>query len=425
MKSETPTEQPKLKFLILIPMDSTILYDSFSSLTNLFMYLKDNGVDFLLYTISGSAHAFARNTLYDRALEAIKREKDFTHVIWIDSDHTFKPEDLIELLRQKEQFKSDIIGAGYLTKHSPIGLVALKAAEYRMDMPDVPKRFHMIQRFELNKVYEVDAIGFGMVAMKPDVLLAMEKAFGKLVFEFPLVEDIVQGEDVAFCNKAKMLGYKIDVSTAVMLGHVTTMVMTPEMALKVHGVNVLDTKIENVVQGWLSNDEAIVLRELAKNSKKGAIVEIGSWKGLSTTAIAKGSQEGLGNKVYSVDPHKGSPEHKVMFKEVNTYEAFMQNITKEGVKDLITPFVMTSEEAAGFITEPISFIFIDGDHSAEMVQLDFDLWHDKVIKGGIIAFHDNNFPGPAKLIEYLNKNGHTLGFRNAGTVDSITWFEKE
>jgi len=426
MTDKEKKELPKLKFLILIPMESAVLYDSFVSFTNLFMYLKDNNVDFLLYSISGSAHAFARNTLFDRALEAIKREKDFTHVIWMDSDHVFNPEDVIELLRQKEQFKSDIMGAGYLTKHVPIGLVALKAAGYRMDMPDVPYKFHMIQHFELNKVYDVDAVGFGMVAMKPEVLLAMEKAFGKLVFEFPLVEDIVQGEDVSFCTKAKMLGYKIDVTTGVMLGHITSMVMTPETALKMHGIDVHNNKpSEKMVEGWLSDNEAIILRDLAKDSKPGVIVEIGSWKGLSTTAIANGSKEGLGNKVYAVDPHKGSPEHVKMFKdEVNTYEAFMKNITDAGVKDIITPMVMTSEKAAGFVTDPVSLLFIDGNHSEEMVQLDFYLWNERVVKGGIIAFHDNNFPGPMKLIDYLNKNAATLGLKNAGTIDSITWFEK-
>lgn len=415
-------QKKELKLLILIPMESTVLYDSFMSFVNLFNYLKDQKIKFDLFTISGSAHAFARNTLLQRALDSIKKEKDYTHVLWMDSDHTFVPEQVIDLISQKEHFKSDIMGAGYLTKHNPIGLVALKAVKYRADNPEIPKKFILIQKFELNKVYAVDAIGFGMVVMHPDVLLAMEKSFGNHLFEFPLVEDVVLGEDVSFCIKAKMLGYKIDVTTGVMLGHITSTVMNVENAMKLYGVNVLDTKIDNVIDGWMTDDEKILLHDLAKNSLPGVIVEIGSWKGLSTMALGRGSKEGTNNPIFAVDPHTGSPEHKQMFKDdINTYEDFMKNITHAGLKDLITPFVMTSEEASGYVIGNISLLFIDGDHSYNMVKKDFELWKDKILPDGIIAFHDSEFEGPKQLISEISEDE----FEKIGVVDSITYFKRK
>jgi hypothetical protein len=39
-------------------------------------------------------------------------------------------------------------------------------------------------------------------------------------------------------------------------------------------------------------------------------------------------------------------------------------------------------------TRPIDFLFIDGDHSYEGVQQDFEMYSPMVASGGLIAFHD-------------------------------------
>ena len=61
------------------------------------------------------------------------------------------------------------------------------------------------------------------------------------------------------------------------------------------------------VEGHISNLEGECLYHLARSSKtKGVIVEIGSWKGKSTIWLAKGAKAGNKNKVYAVDPHRGT-----------------------------------------------------------------------------------------------------------------------
>jgi predicted O-methyltransferase YrrM len=46
------------------------------------------------------------------------------------------------------------------------------------------------------------------------------------------------------------------------------------------------------------------------------------------------------------------------------------------------------ERAAEAIGGPVDFLFIDGDHSAAGVQQDYEMYHDLVRPGGLIAFHD-------------------------------------
>ena len=68
------------------------------------------------------------------------------------------------------------------------------------------------------------------------------------------------------------------------------------------------------IDGWLTDEEAKLLYKLAKNCK-GVIVEIGSWKGKSTICMAKGSKAGNNVKIYAIDPHVGSSEHKKKYEK--------------------------------------------------------------------------------------------------------------
>jgi predicted O-methyltransferase YrrM len=56
------------------------------------------------------------------------------------------------------------------------------------------------------------------------------------------------------------------------------------------------------VEGWLSEAQGRALFEAAAaTTGRGAIVEIGSWKGRSTTWLASGARL-AGQRVYAVDP---------------------------------------------------------------------------------------------------------------------------
>lgn len=144
------------------------------------------------------------------------------------------------------------------------------------------------------------------------------------------------------------------------------------------------------VEGWLNPAEVTALYELARGcTGRGAIVEIGSWKGRSTICLAAGARAGgSGAKVYAVDPHSGSPEHHAALGEVATFDEFKANIERAGVADGVVPLVMQSTEAAEAFDEPVELVFIDGDHSYEAARADIDAWLPKVVEGGAIAVHD-------------------------------------
>lgn len=177
------------------------------------------------------------------------------------------------------------------------------------------------------------------------------------------------------------------------------------------------------IEGWLRDDEAKLLFNLAKNtSGNEVIVEIGSWKGKSTTCLGLGSKEGSGSPVYAIDPHTGSPEHHRNGK-VDTFAEFKQNVHRAGIENLVKPIRQTSHQASKKFKEPIKLLFIDGDHSYRSVKQDFLDWSRKLIDGGTIAFHDTiSWPGPRRLV--LEKIYHGHNFKKIKLVGSITYAEK-
>ena len=173
--------------------------------------------------------------------------------------------------------------------------------------------------------------------------------------------------------------------------------------------------------GMLTPGEVDCLYRLGQiNHCSGVIVEIGSWKGKSTIALARGASRVHDAKVYAVDPHEPLP---VEGYTEDTEAEFMANIKKAGVEGRVVPMVMTSEQAARGWNQPVRLLWIDGDHRYEPAKLDFTLWEPHVVAGGIIAMHDTiRKKGPKRVLwENVFLSGR---FQGIAIVDNITAVRK-
>ncbi|HEU4890581.1 MAG TPA: class I SAM-dependent methyltransferase [Vicinamibacterales bacterium] len=155
-----------------------------------------------------------------------------------------------------------------------------------------------------------------------------------------------------------------------------------------------------LVEGWLSDAQGRALfRAAAETTGRGAIVEIGSWKGRSTTWLASGARL-AGHRVYAIDPHRRSREYPA----AETLDEFLGNVARNGLADIVEPLVMTSEAAAAHIEGPVELLFIDGDHSYEAVRRDAELWLPRLIDGGTVMFHDvatAAYSGPRRIVREM------------------------
>ena len=165
-----------------------------------------------------------------------------------------------------------------------------------------------------------------------------------------------------------------------------------------HAAAIIDQVAASVaaVEGWLSEPQgrALYLAATAATGR-GAIVEIGSWKGRSTIWLAAGAKL-AGQRVYAIDPHTNSKEDP----GARTLTEFRDNLVRAGVADAVEPLVMTSSEAAAAVKGPVELLFIDGDHSYDGAKRDAALWLPRLVDGGVVMFHDVTtaaYSGPRRV----------------------------
>jgi len=158
---------------------------------------------------------------------------------------------------------------------------------------------------------------------------------------------------------------------------------------------------------------------------KGALVEIGSYKGKSTVLLSKSSTLTSDGKVVAIDPlsyesiHPHSPSPA--FTDETFFNDFAHNLKEAGVFQNVEFHRDYSYNVIKTWNRQIRFLWIDGDHSYLGVKKDFDLFCPFLEKGAIIAFHDvlHNFDGPIRVFaeDILLSNQ----FGSVGLCGSIGW----
>ena len=189
----------------------------------------------------------------------------------------------------------------------------------------------------------------------------------------------------------------------------------------VHVVSTLSS-----IDGFLHPMEGYALLLLAEHGPgRGLVVEIGSYLGRSTCFLALGAKRGAKPPVIAIDHFGGSLEHQpgasqesaVLKAEGTTYNQFLRNVERVGVSEYVRPVRASSIEAAQSWQEPIRLLFIDGDHSYEATQTDFETWSPLLEENGVVAFHDVEvWPGVTKFYKQLLAGGR---WRERAKVHSL------
>jgi MMP 1-O-methyltransferase len=158
--------------------------------------------------------------------------------------------------------------------------------------------------------------------------------------------------------------------------------------------------------GFMPHAEGEALYETAAGyAHVGPILEIGTYCGKSTIYLAAGAREHK-QTVITVDHHRGSEEHQPGWEyhdpdlverttgRVDTLPRLRENLHKAGLEDDVVVIVARSQRAAEIWTRPLGLLFIDGGHTEEQAQADYESWARHVARHGALAIHDV-FPDPA------------------------------
>lgn len=153
-------------------------------------------------------------------------------------------------------------------------------------------------------------------------------------------------------------------------------------------------------KGFLAQEEGLRLFELARESATaGPIVEIGSYCGKSSVYVGSGARAG-GGRLVCVDHHRGNEEQQpgeeyhdpdLFDPEAGAMDSLRylrRTIRDAGLEDDVLILVARSADAAALVSGPLGMVFIDGGHTFEAAQTDYERWVGKVARGGILAIHD-------------------------------------
>lgn len=193
------------------------------------------------------------------------------------------------------------------------------------------------------------------------------------------------------------------------------------------------------VKGFLEKQEAESLYQFAKKySSLGPCLEIGSYCGKSAVYLGAAVKEN--NQIlYSIDHHKGSEEQQPREeffdpdlldetgKGINTLPFFLETLDKADLLNNVVPIVSTSVEASEVWSESLAMVFIDGGHSDQAANDDYDVWHPHIIQGGLLAIHDV-FPNPEDggrpPFNIYTKAQESGLFKEVGMINSLALLEK-
>ena len=127
--------------------------------------------------------------------------------------------------------------------------------------------------------------------------------------------------------------------------------------------------------GWMTEAELQFLRDMAENCN--SVIEIGSWKGRSTFALAESCPV-----VHAVDH----------WTEQEVYKQFRRNMH---AFNNVTTYRMPSLQAVSLVPD-CDMVFLDGSHSYEDCLVDLQSYGPKALR--VICGHDYNWPGVRRAV---------------------------
>ena len=186
-----------MTLMVAVPTTDYVHAEFMKCLVGLIQKLTKDGVDVEPRIVGGTLVYVARNRL---AQEAIN--DNFTHILWLDSDMTFGPDIVDDLLFCGK----DMVCGAFIMRRPQFG----------------PCIYTDINAFPMKKVREfgtepfrVDGCGFATVLTTVELLKAVYDKYGTW---FRPTEDF--SEDLAFCDRVNGIGREIWCEPTVRPGHI-------------------------------------------------------------------------------------------------------------------------------------------------------------------------------------------------------------
>lgn len=133
------------------------------------------------------------------------------------------------------------------------------------------------------------------------------------------------------------------------------------------------------------------LARLAELADKRTVLEVGSWLGASTVAMAATARI-----VHAVDWHRGDPHAG----DDETVHQFLDNLASHGVRDRVVAHIGRTEDVLPILRpRSFDFAFHDAFHETDAVLADLAAMWPLMAPGSQIAVHDYGLFGVKDAVD--------------------------
>lgn len=158
------------------------------------------------------------------------------------------------------------------------------------------------------------------------------------------------------------------------------------------------------IEGWFSEDEGRWYARFARGLTGGVFVEVGSWKGRSTSFIGRICNQN-GTRLVCVDHWNGSNDslrdrYAAALAVEDVEATFRANMKELGIEVEVIA-APSLEAAARFAPGSVERVFLDASHDGPSVARDLEAWSERLAPTGVLAGHDYgaNHPGLTAAVD--------------------------
>ena len=180
------------------------------------------------------------------------------------------------------------------------------------------------------------------------------------------------------------------------------------------------------IEGFFTEDEGRWYARFARSLRGGILVEVGSWKGRSTSFVGPVCNAN-GTRLVCVDHWLGSrdglAQRYASTLAVEDVEAtFRANMRALGitVEVLREPSVAAAQR---FAPGSVDRVFLDGSHDGPSVAEDLRAWSERLREDGVLAGHDYDDKHP-ELVAEVDAFARARGCVVRRGPRSIWWLER-
>lgn len=319
---------------------------------------------------------------------------------------------LDELIDELEAKRLDVLGVVVPIK-DPRGLTSIALAHPSGDPWRIQNRLTMREVYRLPETFTSDDVGAPLLINTGLWVCKFDMAWAPKIF-FTVNDRImidpksgdyfaqIEPEDWFSSRIYHELGLKIGCTRKVQVHHRGTMAFGNTVPW---GDDTFDKEwskqsfldklppadwFPHAVAGWLTEEEGRELCELAAGKN---VLEVGSYCGRSTICLAQKAAS-----VSCIDTFDG----RGTALPGNTYDMFIRNLRRAGVRDKVTDYMGLSEEYLPELPPVYDLVLIDGSHNLDSVLRDAELAIGALKPDGLLVFHDYQSRDP-EVTEAVDK----------------------